>query len=290
MHRAHVGARDCPTARTQGVPHHLLARWYAAGATRQVALAVCLLPRPCCSRRRHPARALVAADGVAPRRESTHQVCAHDAAAHDEQEANRAHLQRALPDRARLRGDEGRTWTRPLRGPVLPRLASPRLGGPLLLRLRHRRAHAAFPPLVPTAKCPWYAPARGLNATSRIPSRPSVSPSPASWLAGCRDAPSANARCPGPARLLPLPRSGLRLSSASATAAATVARRTAGRHVLRRERRRAAARRRRRRSNGIVWSMLGSFSARESGGRTAREKSAQNARISFGRSKGRTAR
>src|SRR5262249_1496349 len=134
---------------------------------------------------------------------------------HDEQEANCAHLQRALPDRARLRRDEGRTWTRPLRGALFPRLASPRFGGPLLLRLRHRRAHAAFPPLAQPATCPWHPPATGLNAPSPIPSKPSVLLPPASWLAGCPDAPSANARCPGHARLLPLLRSGFRLSSTS---------------------------------------------------------------------------
>src|SRR6185437_10414540 len=130
------------------------------------------------------ARGRLAAHRVARRREAADQIHLRYPAPEYDQEEARADRQGAISHRARLRGLQGGVGPRPLRGPPLPRLASPRLRRPLLLRLRRRGTRSALFPPDPTAKSTPRDRARGLNDISTIPSPPRASPSPVSSRAG----------------------------------------------------------------------------------------------------------
>src|SRR5712692_5816780 len=61
----------------------------------------------------------------------------------------------------------------------------------MLLRVRGCRTGAVFSPLGPRGPSLWFAPNRGLNGTSRIPSSPLACPLRESSGAGCLVAPYA---------------------------------------------------------------------------------------------------
>src|ERR1019366_7055079 len=170
-------ARHRARAGPEGISPRHVARGNGRGQARQNVFALRVLPREGRQRRRfrpRHARADLVDRRMARGREGGDQVRAHDAQTHDEQEGDRPYLQGALSDRVGLRGDEGRTRPRPLRRSQFPRLEPPRDCRALLLRLRHRRANAAFPPHGRTARSSASARNRGLNSTSPTPSRPSA--------------------------------------------------------------------------------------------------------------------
>ena len=113
----------------------------------------------------------------------------HDSSAPDVEKGDRAHRERALAHRARLRGAQGRTRSGPLRRPLVLGLAPPHLGCSLLLRVPRFGACAAFSPLGQTATSKSSGHDRGLSGTLPILSSPYASSSHARSQDGCRDAP-----------------------------------------------------------------------------------------------------
>src|SRR2546430_16803975 len=89
-----------------------------------------------------------------------------------DEEAVGAARDAALAHRAHVPRSQGRTRTRSLRRPAVSWLAPSRLGRSVLLRVRHCRTCAAFPPLGQKAVGSPRAVARGLSATSPIASPP----------------------------------------------------------------------------------------------------------------------
>ena len=113
------------------------------------------------------ARPGMALGRMAARRAGANQVRALDVASEHLLQGDGPNGEEPLANRAFVPGPERRARPRPLRGPLLRRLASPRQRRACLLRLSGRRTRAIFSPLGPRQSSQPFARTRGLSAIFR---------------------------------------------------------------------------------------------------------------------------